>query len=89
MADNNGRQWPLPASEVYEHPVYGKVVRYNFALNHRDEDVIRNRGRFVAWSMDGSKVLASAATGRELMAEIDRLKLGTDDCVIERIPDDA
>ena len=85
----NGRKWPLPASEVYDHPIYGKVVRSNVALNHRDEDLIRNRGRFVAWSRDGSRVLASAATIGEIIDEVDRLKLGTDDCIIERIPDDA
>jgi hypothetical protein len=85
----NGQKWPLPASEVYEHPIYGTVVRDNFALNHLDEDMIRNRGRFVAWSFDGSKVLASAATGRELMAEVHRLKLGADEYVVDRVPDDA
>jgi hypothetical protein len=89
MAQTNGRPWPLPLIEVYDHPVYGKVSRNNFALNHPDEEMARHRGRFVAWSMDGSRVLASAATGRELMDEVNRLRLGTDDCVIERIPDDA
>jgi hypothetical protein len=85
----NGRPWPLPASELIDHPIHGKGVRYNFALNHLDEDLARHRGQFVAWSMDGSKILASAATGPELMKEVHRLKLGTDDCVIARIPDDA
>ena len=47
----NGRKWPLPASEVYDHPIYGKVVRCNIDLNHPDEELIRHRGRFVAWSM--------------------------------------
>jgi len=89
MPNNNGRKWPLPATEVYAHPIYGTISRSNFALNHPDEEMIRHRGMFVAWSMDGTKVLASAATGRELMAEVHRLNLGTDDCIIDRIPDDG
>lgn len=86
---DNGRKWPLPASEVFEHPVYGQGVRYNFALNHLDEDMDRYRGQFVAWSMDGSKVLASGATMDALFDEVHRLQLGTDDCVISRVPDDV
>jgi hypothetical protein len=85
----NGRPWPLPASEPIDHPVHGKGVRYNFALNHRDEDMIRYRGQFVAWSMDGSTVLATGATIDEVHDEVHRLKLGTDDCIIGRVPDDA
>ena len=88
MAENS-RNGPLPASEVYDHPVYGKVVRYNFELNHPAEEERRHRGRYVAWSMDGSKILASGATMPELFAEVERLRLGGDECVIARVPDDV
>jgi hypothetical protein len=87
--ENNGRKWPLPASEVIDHPVHGKGVRYNFALNHPAEEEIRHRGRYVAWSMDGTRVLASGATMKELFDEVHRLNLRGDDCVIDRVPDDA
>ncbi len=85
----NGRKWPLPASEVYDHPIYGKVVRYNFALNHPDGEMIRHRGRFVAWSMDGTTVLASGANINEIHDEVNRLKLDPNDFIIARVPDDA
>ena len=88
MADQ-GKNGPLPAWEVYDHPIYGKVARSNFALNHPAEEEIRHRGQFVAWSMDGSKILASGATMGELFDEIHRLNLGGDDCVIARVPDDV
>jgi hypothetical protein len=89
MPDSNGKKWPLPAYEFFDDPVHGKGVRFNFALNHPDEEMARHRGRFVAWSFDGSRVLASAATIGGIHDEVNRLKLGTDDCIIERIPDDA
>jgi hypothetical protein len=85
----NGRKWPLPASEAIDHPVHGKGVRYNFALNHLDEDLIRNRGRYVAWSMDGSRVLASGATMGEMYAETHRLGLIGDEFIAEYITEDA
>jgi len=85
----NIRNGPLPAHTIYEHPLYGTVVRDNFELNHPDEEMTRHRGRFVAWSFDGSKVLASAATIGEIHDEVNRLALGAGDYVIDRIPDDV
>jgi hypothetical protein len=85
----NGRKKPLPASEVYDHPIYGKVVRYNFALNHPDEEIARHRGRYVAWSMDGSQVFASGATMNELFDETDRLGLEGGNYVVAYIPEDS
>jgi hypothetical protein len=85
----NGRKWPLPASEVIDHPIYGKGVRYNFALNHLPEDLIQNRGRYVAWSMDGSRVLASGATIGEMYDETHRLGLIGGEFVAEYVPQDV
>ena len=81
---SNGK---CPAYEIYDHPQHGKVVRFTFALNHPLEELKRHRGKYVAWSMDGTQVLASGATHRELYDEVDRLKLGGDDCVLDYIED--
>jgi hypothetical protein len=74
-----------PAHEIYDHPQHGRVVRFTFGLNHPVEELKRHEGRYVAWSMDGRQVLASASTIPGLYDEIGRLKLGDDDCVLEYI----
>jgi hypothetical protein len=87
MADN-GRNGPLPAWEVYDHPVYGKVVRCNVHLNHPAEELSRHRGRYVAWSMDGTKVLASGDTFAQMCDEVNRLGIG-EECILAHVPEDA
>ena len=59
------------------------------ALNHLPEDLIQNRGRYVAWSMDGSRVLASGATIGEMYDETHRLGLIGGEFVAEYVPQDV
>jgi hypothetical protein len=61
----------------------------NFFVNHPAEELMRHRGRFVAWSMDGRIVLASAAGMKEAFAEARRLGLGDDEYTVEYVPEDA
>jgi hypothetical protein len=88
MADQ-GKNGPLPSWEVYDHPIYGKVVRDNFALNHPTEELLRHRGRYVAWSMDGSVILASASNMGDLFAEVDRLGLNGGNYTVDYVTEDV
>lgn len=67
--------------------VQGQHVNVNcFAINHLPEEWERHRGKYVAWTMDGTRVLASADTMKEVIAEADRLGLARDECVFDYVP---
>jgi hypothetical protein len=65
-----------------------KVVDY-FFVNHPAEELMRHRGRYVAWSMDGRVVLASASNMRDLFAEADRLRLEGGNYTVGYVPADG
>jgi hypothetical protein len=61
------------------------VIRNNFFINHPDEELQKYEGLFVAWSMDGRKVLASGKTPDDLGRAIKELRLGDDEWVFSYV----
>jgi hypothetical protein len=57
-----------------------------FAINHPEEEWERHRGKYVAWTMDGTRILTSADTMKGVIEEADRLGLSRADCVFDYIP---
>jgi hypothetical protein len=56
-------------------------------INHPTQELLRHRGQYVAWSMDGQRVLASAAGQEELNAEARRLGLADGNYMVEYVPE--
>jgi hypothetical protein len=52
---------------------------------HSLEELAPFEGQYVAWSIDGRRILAHAEREEDLYAEIDRLGI-KDQCVIDFIP---
>lgn len=53
---------------------------------HTLEDLRPYEGRFVAWSLDGKRILAHGGSWEELQAETDRLGLAPEAYVSSGIP---
>ena len=76
-----------PGREDAERPPGGDVVIVNnFNLNHDPEDLVRYNGQWVAWSLDGRKVLAANKDIDALFAELDQ-KYRQGEYVIDGISD--
>jgi hypothetical protein len=61
------------------------VVVDNFARNHPEEELERYRGNWVAWSPDGTKVLAAHPDGEKLFDVIDAAGLKPGEYVLGAI----
>jgi hypothetical protein len=62
-----------------------RVDRY-FVRNHDPQDLIRYQGNWVAWSLDGRKILFASPDGYQLCEMIDRAGLKPGDYVLGGIP---
>ena len=62
------------------------MIVNNFNLNHDPEDLVRYNGQWVAWSLDGRKVLAANKDIDALFAELDQ-KYRQGEYVIDGISD--
>ncbi len=61
-------------------------VDRNFHENHDPQDLIRYQGNWVAWSVDGRKVLAASPDGYQLCELIDQAGLKPGHYVLGGIP---
>jgi hypothetical protein len=61
------------------------VVVDNFARNHPEEEIERYRGKWVAWSPDGKKVLAAHLDPEKLFDVIDAAGLKPGEYVLSAI----
>jgi hypothetical protein len=63
-------------------PKYPTIDRY-FNRNHDPEDLVRYHGQWVAWSLDGRKVLFASPDPYKLCEMIDAAGLKSEECVID------
>jgi hypothetical protein len=62
------------------------VIIDNFNINHDPEDLVRFKGRFVAWSRDGRKVLFSDPDPETLFRTCAAAGLQPEEYVLDGIP---
>lgn len=76
MTPTNGK----PAVKPHEN-----VIRIEFDINHPDDELEKYKGLFVAWSLDGRKVLASGKSPVECSEDVDRKQLDHNEYVLSYI----
>jgi hypothetical protein len=67
-------------------PMNWPPVDPNFYRNQDPQDLIRYRGQWVAWSLDGRRVLFASRDAEQLFAQIDQAGLTADEYVVAGIP---
>jgi hypothetical protein len=85
MTPNETTDTPVSESEGNGPSKWAPVDLY-FNRNHDPEDLIRYQGQWVAWSLDGRKVLCASPDGYRLCEMIDAAGLKPGQYVLGGIP---
>jgi hypothetical protein len=82
--ENGTPEPPAPAPTI--RPEEFPPIDWNFHRNHDPEDLIRYRDNWVAWSLDGRKVLFASPDPYKLCEMIDAAGLTPGHYVLDGIP---